>query len=505
MQVYATSKRDEDLAELAKHLCDGYEVYDPLEMMLDALDATLVPVLPPSVGLGGAMLKVVCNADDGLFGLTVILRCLNFAPRTPALDLYTNRAYAMVIEAWPGIVRWMVYLLLCGNGPTDYGQDPFLRCTQVLRMICYHAKGHAQKEELVSQTHTVDVLFLLLRQKDSETGRFWDRVVCADPSGVSDLLQRFCESGVGGPAIIARLRTVSSETRRAVTEAVVIRALEMVSYLETNNPEAVAISISCILGAIWQLVQSDRTTLRTFLRHNYLAVFATALRQLSETPPTVQQMTSSGPSFWWYVSASVELVIKMALSYARHPSQGIAKVMEAGILTCVLRYLPFANPSRDPVVESLFILLPYLYPPKPFFAILSTQQLAAIWNETPSMPGNALEVWSAIRTISKLHTATFITRKDVRIRMCNNLMVHGFVSLLFVYSTLMNSQCQQDSDPSKRKICTGCHTNVYCCATCQEEDWWNLHSRECRSLAEMYTSEGYVAKPITNANLVLQC
>lgn len=471
-------------------------MYDPLERMIDALDASFVPAVPPHACSGDAILEAVYNADNGLSWLWVILRCLNDAPRTPALESYSERAYAKIVEAWPGIVRWMFYLLLCDNDATDYRASAFRTCTQALRMMFIDAEGHAQKEEILSQSRTVNITFHLLRRKDRQTGVFQDTLVSTDLSVISDILHRYCYSGVGRRALTEWLTTASKRTRHAVTEAVVSRALEMALYVGTGKFEAIAIGISAICDVVYRLVQSDRAILSAFQGHDFLAKFTTALYQISETPPTAQHGTSLVALFWRLISGSTGRVIGMALSYAPHPSKGIRRVAAAGMLTCALRCLPHAVQTQDPMVESLFMLLPYLYPPNPILATLSTPRLAAVWNETPSLSGDAHAIWSAIRTVYRRHAETFFEPMNLHIKMCSNLTVRILVSQLFTscfpsvfHPTLTNIQCQEDFDPSQRRVCQGCRTSVYCSIACQTRDWQMLHSRECRELGDMYSSE----------------
>ncbi|KAJ3500707.1 hypothetical protein NMY22_g19170 [Coprinellus aureogranulatus] len=431
----------DDLALLAHHLSQDYEVYDPLQRTLDALDVSLIPLVYPAKW-SDALPQQVGDAADALMQLASIFRAINrcHKPETEALHLYRNRAYTIVIRRWSEIARWMLYIISCGVTVTEEG---VVCCISALRMVCTQAPRSVFQEELLSQAITVNVVFLLLHLQDrNETYRYWDRSILPTEAGVlAALLQHYCTSEVGLSSMTARLSVVSKKTRRALMEVILVRARETVVLCETKNVLGMANSVSCIIDAI-KLMIKERALCKTLRGQNFLVKLTRILCRLSE-------QAAAGAGFplvddpWHRISGAVIDVTRMAFSvFAPRPSRHIAKLIGAGLMACASRCLPFATvASRNLVVDVLRSLLPYLY------------------SATASLPER-----TAVEFATSLHGAAPLPQ--------DALAAQSACAFSLRESTIALSG-------GRPRTCSPGRVN---------EDWRNLHSKECLALAKEYSA-----------------
>lgn len=412
----------ESVTRLAIHLCKDYDVYNPLQRILETLDALLIPLVPAGK-LTGALLKRVHDAANGLLDMASIFAAVNASShQSEALDSYKDRAYSMVVPMWDEVARWMLYLLSFEPSAEPEGMNSTgIYVQAALRMVCAYAKGHAFKEEILSQDITVNVLFILLSQKDQKTGRLWDfGLLTSEADVLCEFLQQYCQSGIGRHAILRRLTTVSRKTRHAVLDAILVRARGAVSNdsnLSAKNGLVVAASVRFVIDTIARLI-TDETICRTFLELDFLSRLTQDLRLLvtAATP-------SDDMSFWSDITSTTTNIVRMAINRTPHSSRHVAKIVDAGILKCVSWGFLLYTTGRDPMVDLVRAMLPYLYIAKAVLARHSAPETAGVLSEEAPRSHAASEVWSAWNLALEDSTIAFVDWKDRPIKMCINVIV----------------------------------------------------------------------------------
>ncbi|KAJ3545438.1 hypothetical protein NMY22_g2442 [Coprinellus aureogranulatus] len=442
-KLYATLRThpnplEDDLALLTHHLSQDYEVYDPLQRTLDALDVSLMPLDYPTKR-NDALPQQAADAADAMMQLASIFRAINIChkPETEALHLYKNRAYTMVVHRWSEIARWMLYIISYGVGASEEG---VVACVSALRMLCTQAPKSVYRDELLSQGITVNVVFLLLRlQSRYKTCQYWEcPLLPTEPLVLIALVQRYCSSEVGLHAMTGRLSAVSRKTRKTLVETILVRARETLLRFERKDLLGIANSVSSIISTIKRLTKAHALC-KAFGARNFLVQLTQTLCLLSETAVAEDGVSIVESSFWRRVTEAVTDVTYMAFTvYASRPSKHIAKLIEAGLLVCTSRCLPFATiDSRNVIVDVLRCLLPFLYTSNAFL----TPGSAKFLEGTAPLPQDALAVRSACEYALQ---ESSIALNDSHAKTCSNLL---------------------------------------------GEDWRNLHSEECVALAREYKAE----------------
>ncbi|KAJ3516122.1 hypothetical protein NMY22_g14283 [Coprinellus aureogranulatus] len=119
--------------QLAVYLCKDYEVYDPLQRILEALDAALIPTVS-ALKFDGTQRKRLRDASEGLIQMLVIFRSLQVQDlegstlQSKAFQQYLERAFDHVTQKWQDVMKWMLYLLSAGVRAVDAGMDFVIAC-----------------------------------------------------------------------------------------------------------------------------------------------------------------------------------------------------------------------------------------------------------------------------------------------------------------------------------------------------------------------------------------
>lgn len=411
----------DSVAQLAKYLCTDCDVYDPLQAILDNLDASLIPLVPVVMLNDTLRLSRVSDAVGGLMRMATIFLSVNFGPQTQESELYRDRAYTMVIPKWQEIARWMLYLLSSGHGLDPRRMEAATDSVQTaLRMLCHsRLTGNVYQDELLSQSVTASILFLLLGQKDRQTGRFWD-TMSSNGFVICNLLHQYCHSELGRCTVVGRLAVASKKVKRTIVAAILARARETVLHIETTNLHGVATSLIGIVDAVAQLA-NDEAVYRAFEAQNFLVEFIQDLCLLSSAAQGVRSFDGDN---WFKVSYAVAKVVLMAFMHASHPARRIAALIDAGILECASRCLQFTTVSEKQIVGVLRGLLPYLHPSKPFLVGTSDPRQTCFWNDTaPSSLPDSVQIWSAWKMGLEDSAIAFDDWKDAHIGICSNITV----------------------------------------------------------------------------------
>ncbi|KAJ3518769.1 hypothetical protein NMY22_g13517 [Coprinellus aureogranulatus] len=440
--------------QLAIHLCRDYEVYDPLQRILEALDATLIPRVS-GLKFDDALRKKIRDACEGLTEMVVILRsiqdCEQLAgpkPEALAREQYLNRAFIMVTQKWPEITKWMLFLLSAGVKLDPDEMRPAISCGQALRFLFTRApKENAYREELLSQDITVNVLFVLLRQKDQTVGRYWDHVpTSSGASMISSLLEQCCLSSAGKRAVGGRLATLSAKARSAVIEAIFGRAHETVLQAKVENFEGATLTLRRIISSVMHLT-TNQATYRLLDEQNCLNKLSQDFCHLARKASAAEQALAHPlyrpfpRSVWIELTSAARRLLKIAFQSAPHPSRNVATMIDAGILECSFECLAYARsgPSDESILDVLRALLPYLYSAKAVLTRHSLHHPSAVFHDPAPRAQDAFELWTAWKSILEQSAPAFVGWKDRHTGICCNLM-----------------------------------------------DWRDVHSRECATLATTY-------------------
>ncbi|KAJ3509406.1 hypothetical protein NMY22_g16303 [Coprinellus aureogranulatus] len=461
------SRSDGKVIELGNLLCQDYDVFDPIPVALELLDSSLIPTDCSTI----EAIAQVAHVLDVLTDLGVILFSMNTVPETPALSSYEERTYTLLLERWPTIVQWMVYLITWTPNIDLHEMGRGMTCVDFLRSTLGQRYNSPLKDEIFSQQRTVDLMLVMLCQRSEARNKYWN--LQAEPTGqclLADLVFRYCDSGAGGDALCSRLAAVSKSTRIPVVKSFVIRVEELVDEAEGKSVLGIASTVACHIYAAKCLARHP-TTFCCFDEEDFLSEFARETRTLLEKVDSLCILSIGSDKLsglWCAIGASAARLVQVAI-WSPNPPANVLKILKAGLLTVIMRcgYEPQCNPKITAL--ALESLLPYLYTGRIYMA--TTEWIVCMgkaWDDNPSLSGEALDLWRRLpETYAHAHL-TYTKREDRSVRMCSNL------------------KCPPNSNETNLRACAQCHSTVYCSAVCQAEDWESFHSGECTILAHKY-------------------
>jgi hypothetical protein len=158
------------LASLANYLSVGYDQFDPVDKILDALSFSRMPEAP----VGSRDFDAETSIEDSIEAIVSIIttfRALKTAPgNSRKVKEYSARCYRSLVDYWGDLTQWILNLV---RHASNLNNPSFLliRCAMALEVIISDAQGNIYKEDLVAHSRTLDLVYLLLCQVDQCDGR----------------------------------------------------------------------------------------------------------------------------------------------------------------------------------------------------------------------------------------------------------------------------------------------------------------------------------------------
>ena len=233
-------------------MCKDFELFDPLPVLLDLLDGSLIPTRLNMEALGQWK-----TALDSLTDLGTLFFTLSGETSKP----YVNHAYKLLLERWKDVVDWMTVFIMHTPRIEDHEMGPGMTCVTTVRSVLGQFCDNDLKDEIFSQRRTLDLMLLMLCQVSRVRQCYWN--LQSRPEGqclLADLLFRYCISGVGDDALCLRLGEARESTRFPVVKALVSRVRELVDDAEGDAICGVASTTACFTHAIKRLARHPRAT-----------------------------------------------------------------------------------------------------------------------------------------------------------------------------------------------------------------------------------------------------
>ncbi|KAF5331359.1 hypothetical protein D9611_011875 [Ephemerocybe angulata] len=469
-----------------------------LEELLQPLDASLVPEGPlPQHRVGSPESVEWKNANDALQALQKLgpfFKALTHAQGdSPSED--TTACIATCLEtlanSWFGVSKWMAYSLLHASRMPDHGWL-VTACTNILVCLTsdYHGTPSAINREMGTKSSTIDIIFILLGQKDKE-GRYYTASHRKYSEGCTlmSLLSAQFDDNMGREALDTRYDSVSRTTRRAMVASLVDRAAHLVKDIGVDGKLVyAAVSVQHLFDGALDLAMY-LPIWKEFIRQDGIAKFTSALCTLSDTAH-VHWGGFLNIEFWMAMSWATEKLICSVIYRSANPAENLAQMFECGVFLCMVRSLWCSLRPETEFGCSLppRALLPYLRMRKVFEVLYRRGDIDAFRQRDKDLLNADIEkMCEVFQGTLDDSTRVFIDRKDASISMCSNL------------NHKTSSIGADEADPEARHVKTCCcRAVVYCSIACQAEDWHALHSKECRPLRVQQVQRGGILKSTKN-------
>jgi hypothetical protein len=434
----------EILKELADYLVQERD-YTLLEEVLDALDASRIPVHPPDAQYPS---KVLQPTVVKLLQLAAIARSFSHMksedPRT--VDVI-SRCLRIILDHWPDITQWMSHLLTQPPLPTPWDhittayQPIAYICAELLSPLVSEIDGNPLKQELIFMPATIDLLLLLLCYDDPETGNYCDCGTPDDTLNVYDLFQKVwypvATSEQGRERLVERISNHPQKHQKRVAVAFVRRAQLFTEILETEKHlddglRSLVYLFNTASALSWATYSTTGTSIWTLLnRRRFLHEYTAALFRVVER---AKELNFEKSAFWSCVNQCTTMLALAAVFAAPNPVDVIPQVIEGGIVPCILESIPHALKYWPPAshafaIEPLRMIYPFLYLEKVHAALKVHGDLDRLdaWNDVAiSTPARGIyEEWKKLLGTSIYAFDAEREHEELRINMCSNAKVRA--------------------------------------------------------------------------------
>lgn len=453
--------RESDLETVARALL----AFDPSSISADHLRDYGPP--PPEH-------KAYVTRSMADFG--VIVQSLHKARKRGNVQAFSDSAMPLIFEHWENLIKWLTYMLsqVSSDGRTTVST----MCCELLRGATDGASDDPYREELAVQNCTIDLIFLLLCQMDDKGSYVYIPQRADRACAILYLFRAYFEHPTMCEAIDERLHSRNPRIRTAILQSLVRRTRNIVERATTRLEVVGCIkSLSCILHGI-DVFMTDPALWKILYREDFLREFTAALQAL-----VINGTAWNMPQDEFVRRAVLTCFYVVCHSSAFAPGSPRSSVMElmnAGFISCarisLSRILAPHTEYAKRFLSAFTNVLPYLFTPRVLHAIgtpWSPYDIQLPEEEQPSEwhgCGDAL-LW--VKTVWLLDA-----RRDKFVSLCSNLQ----------HLTKITPHNPGQAEEAHMKECQRCHSVMYCSAECQEMDW-PMHSKECRSLAEIYRLE----------------
>ncbi|KAJ3550061.1 hypothetical protein NMY22_g658 [Coprinellus aureogranulatus] len=478
------------LLALLEYLSTNFAQFDPMDAILDALDCARVPPVPMD-SMDAMQTESVHDAFQAILNGISIFRSANLTPLPRNVEEYADRCYSRLLERWSDVLKWIFNLIMKSPDMTNR-TTVLLICAELLRTISEGTNDKPYKEDIVTQHRTVDLVYLLLCQKERWGGRNC-HVTETDMTidcPISSLFHTYFLSTAGRAAAQGRLQNISRGTRDRIIRSILERSEELGSLTSDSSLDQAADRLGCLAAGVMCLViRPDLWD--AFNAQDFLYIQACSLSRLCENA------TAAGVKrhrFWETISDTIFVVSRTTTHIlVSNPGSRIRRLVEGNFLEGAFQCLPHVgfSPSSG-VYGALKYLLPYMSLSKVYEAVKGHVNLTRLlYAEGLSSKGR--DILDGYRFIFGMNHYAFTQRTDTHVNMCTNRKVTFSVVRHFCFTDIDMCMINQhhiigntsplSDDSNALKVCI-CRSVVYCSDECQQEDWIDFHSRECAPLLQ---------------------
>ncbi|KAF6765501.1 hypothetical protein DFP72DRAFT_1108302 [Ephemerocybe angulata] len=446
--------------------------FEVVEEFIQIFDPSLIPTGPlPLHDQEGAQSPVVKRAEavvDTLHKAGIFFKALVAAPVSETSTEYRNECLERFAPHWYGVTRWISYSFLHASKLSDH-IGLVHACTSLLIGLTASAGGvrTALNEEFGIMSCTIDTLFILLAQVNKPTGKYINiPPSLADCCALVELLTVQFNSEGGREAIHTRLLAVSKTVRRAVLASLVERPEQLVDSAQGMGLIGAAKSLTYHMRSIVK-IGTDIDLWDEIVGQGVIEKCASALSKLVEMAHE-KQLTDD--SFWRAITEAVYHFIAGVLGFADDPAASLASMIKDGFFLCIIRCMHHSEKTQT---HGFWLpprrVIPYIRVRKVFEALQESGHFELFRQRGDDLPEWVEENCRGYETAYQDSYGVYVNWRNVPVIMCSNL-------------NHVTSRVNDEASCGKPKTCGGCRSVIYCSKECQEEDWNELHLKECRAL-----------------------
>ncbi|KAJ3538195.1 hypothetical protein NMY22_g5269 [Coprinellus aureogranulatus] len=310
----------------------------------------------------------------------------------------------------------------------------------------------------------LDFINRYVQSKYGQAGRGLEDSGTRSTCAIARLFAIYVVSDVGN-SVPSRLNSLPLETKEQVVQSIIERIQDVVQK-PRDTPEAMDIVSDDLLNLIPSSCKLAEGMGEGggFAHRDILFEGARALSSIMEDAALKGLQKPKSIT----LDAGINSLVTVAISHSIVP-RALDGLLEGGIISCILRSLPYAN-MDDPRSQGLkgpaWRLLPFLTDSRFYNAAKTGGGAPDLLKELGDTPRSKIveSIYNSYSLVLRLGKIAFGETRDA-VQMC--------------YSLKHQLPAERSVDLAALKTCSTCHAAYYCSRECQKEDWSTFHSVEC--------------------------
>jgi hypothetical protein len=403
--------------------------FDFIARILAHLDPSLI-----SLGLSSTALEQRRDAAmRSVIDLSSINASLHIQHTSPAVQAYSARYFPVLIEHWPGIIQWLEFLVAHTQATVPGGTESMMHlCCDILDTIVASSTDNVYKEELATRQCTIDLIYLLLRQKERRSPHkyYYIPPLQASPGQgrckIVKLFQTALHTESGWKAMEERLASVNRRTRDAIAHSLVVRAEEMV----VRDPSFTIGVLDTLHSLVWAVsrISSNACIWNALKRAHFLSSFAHSLSILSEQ---ADRSEIANQQCWASIGKSAAM-----FTFCANRGSAITELMEDGsYISCVSRCVQHHSTPTE-VLLGLDNVIPYFYLFKAYMSADARGEVSLLTKPRKFATEKATKIYNEYAKFLDCVRATHGGKRRQGVDMCSNMKVRLWLCPLVLTSVI---------------------------------------------------------------------
>ncbi|KAJ3533581.1 hypothetical protein NMY22_g7277 [Coprinellus aureogranulatus] len=393
---------------------------DILKYSIEHLDGDLIPRVPPLSMNNGARVDALSHTTPALHSLDKIFVTLHIHKDShKTLKVYNDECYKILVDYWPGIVKWMIYLVTY-SGQSNSPPELMSVCSHLLHVFSIDMEDNVMQKELICRTHVADLIYLILCQADPRTLRYYSIPLGGLQTGciILKLVQTCFNLDASRDILVLRFNSVGKRTRGTIIRSLVTRTEEILAAATELHLLGAIADLHAIVH-IFMFLAVEVDLHYSPSHHKILETFARALSALSSRG---HREVFEVILFWTQVGDCVAMLTRCAAQPC-YPS-GMSQLVNGGLLGCVAQSSEHVrNPEWDSQIRTL---LPYLYPSSVYTVAQKCGAVASWLNPIPSDPDQGVSsIYVDFHALYECLFEAYERRRGRHVSMCSNLYQHS--------------------------------------------------------------------------------
>ncbi|KAF6750054.1 hypothetical protein DFP72DRAFT_1072668 [Ephemerocybe angulata] len=454
---------------------------DPWKTILDTLNGANIPTCNPLQDSQKSAVAATNNARAALHQAETVIAALGEGNGLAEAKDFVDAHFYMLLECWNDILKWLLYLML--NTPT--ASDPLTIFTTVrtfYSMISFDGWSHLQ-EEILDNANTIDYIYLLLHQKDPESGMYW-YINCAAGNPTCVILKSLsqCLNWESTTHLLAsRFKAMRSGLRMKVVKSLYDRP-RMMTFGGARGHDLwdfaiVAYDLATLSLVVSALGNDPEISKKIRRRVCYYIAYAMFVLASDEVEPFANFI----PETWRIVVGGIARLIDGHEGWLTetnhvtpHSHRRILDLVRGKAVStafkCLVRLLSGGGGGDIFVAESVRYFLIHMTVSDVYRAVLrDLNEQADVLGRYLKEVGQRSSIALQYKRVLELSRSVFDEKPSLEHSLCAN-HEHS------------RSSTDGQSDTDLRQ-CSDCFSVAYCSYRCRKEDWSRFHSNECKLLA----------------------